>query len=252
MQSLEAHIKRLEDELKLERASKTTDSPTSLTPSSHVRIPKEPKFGKSAKPVFNISDGEAAPTPRSSNQDENPPPEEREFATEHVDFSASTPIQKSCNERSTSFFTADDLTPVTTRLERETSSCGSQPSKLNTNKQRATKGFTDSSYFNEMMETVTTSQIDGLLSEKSPPSKRPRTPVLAHKKKATKPKAITKSKSTIPVWIDANQFKGLKIDLTIPTTSKKPPSSTCKIISPKSRPPFISPSATRSGLLFGK
>ena len=119
-------------------------------------------------------------------------------------------------------------------------------------KQSPKKSFSDTSYLDNMMETVTTSQIDGLLSEKPTTHKSPGKSDPIHKKSPMLIKPISKSKSTTHAWRDTIYSKGPKIDWTIHPSSKKAPTSIFKILSPNSRPPIVSPSATRSGVRFGK
>ena len=118
--------------------------------------------------------------------------------------------------------------------------------ELDVDIERSEKGRTDSSYFNAMMETMSNSNIEEVLREKPPPTKK-------LKKKVEKPKAKStpKARFTSPIWMDV--APGVKIDTTI-LNKPKPTKKSHKILSPKSRPPvviqLISPSATRSGHLY--
>ena len=102
-------------------------------PQSPIKVPEQLRFGKSAKASFVI-------------------PAE-------VDFSASTPITKANLERSASFFTADEftpveLTPVLAKMEGKTPNKRDQILHVSSPSINIEKPQTDSSYFDKMLEIV--------------------------------------------------------------------------------------------------
>ena len=196
----------------------------------HTRVPNELQFGRSAKVTF-----EALSPKKTSDNSE---------------FSSSTPISKAQYERTASFFTADELTPVASKPEKKSSFLEKSEllhsPQLKNDAQQPMKAITDSSYFNKMMETVNTSQIDCLLSEKSPVIHKP---APSNKRmKVTKPENKSKDSSINLGSFEGKQVKGLKIDLTLPAPPHYKSSKSSRILSPTSKPPILSPLTTRSGL----
>ena len=223
--SLKANNQKLRDELKEAKDLLSNKSCTCSVPTSNPNTPKDLRFGRSARPCFEI------PKQQTPSKE-----------TDKVEFSSSTPLNKKNFERTASFFTADELTPVGVAAEEKAISKDDELHPI--------RAITDSSYFNGMMETVSDSQIEDALSERpAGGQKQGNRSSITKDKRVTTLKATPKLK-TLSVLIDGKKVEGIKVSIPPPPPYRKVKvEKRSKILSPKNRPPTISPSATRSGLV---
>ena len=121
VQQLEAYSKKLEKELKEVKAQLSSDTCSECSPRSRS-IPDDIRFGNSAKPTFDMSVIRNNPTntPLKPSFDIPKTPQKSADSPKtsllcEPSFKASTPLTY---ERTASFFTADELTPVIPKAKK--------------------------------------------------------------------------------------------------------------------------------------
>ena len=260
--SLEAKVRHLQNQLK-EAGQDKVSPQTGLHPiASDTKVPEDPRFGITAKAAFETpervthtqrsimskggQDGESASQGKvhSSSKKARPSPLKTSTPTRaNIErsssyfsantFNASTPGPVRMIERSPSFHTADELTPITHKHASKTTS---------------QKPKSDASYLMGMLDSVQGHEIEALIGD---------TPLTSTINEET---GSTQVCSTTCAALEKQTPESSKDkDLKNPqeTVRKKPTGGKQKrralILSPKEKPPVnvnISPCYTRGGTLF--
>ena len=231
IQSLEAQVKSLQQEVSdyktlCESLQAPDHESKTSTPIQKVSVPKSLRFGMSAAPSFSFTESQNV----SQTSDAVAP-------TLTPGSKASSPIKGKESSVSASESLQSGRSPApassTTEAQNVTQNSDETLDTAESRTQSPSKG-TDSSYFKTMMETLSTSHIENVLSGKHSQVKNNKKPKVKTGSKA-KRRVKVQPKPKTPVWQ--------------PQLEPKTPH---RVLSPKVKPPILSPSATRSGHVFKK